>query len=355
MHWRSIPFTYKKTAVLVMFLVLFADLLFFGNLTNVFYRAENMSSNYKYSMLPGRPKNKLRIAIVTHHSADAYGYELNKLTYGNKLAYCKQHGYDLYDANANPYISAKIKENKEKMTNNFFFFKYQAMYEVLQGGDATGGKEYDWVVWSDADSIFLNFGKRFEDIIDERFDAVVTIGAPDHPQWKEIINAGSLMIRNTEWGHTFLNDILTMSKQHCMTFVEQYPETKTPINGWLQVCDPTSGGYWLSDQGLVQALFTFKEPSYRCKVKKTWFRAFNSEFPWYGDGDLVVHFPGRRIDERKKIIRAFFKYANFKNGKVNRKYTDLLDHDEAMTSDLVELEELYADANIPCEGEPQYP
>lgn len=346
-EWRSIPSSYKKAFALAVGVFVAADLLFFGMIASLFTGAEVYSTNYKYSMLPGRPKRKLRIAVVTHHSGDAYGYELNKLTQANKQKYCDLHGYDLYDANAVHAIAQKIAEDKPSM-RNFYFFKYRAMFEVLQGGEATGGKEYDWVVWSDADSIYLNMGKRYEEIIDERFDAVVTIGAPDHPQWRDIVNAGSLMIKNTEWGQQFLDDILHMSKFPCQEFLEQYPEARTPINGWLQVCSQ-EGHYWLSDQGILQALFTFREAHYKCHVKKTWFRVMNSEFPWYGDGDMVVHFPGRQLDDRKKLIKAFFKYANFKNGKVNRKRTDLLDTDEAMTNDLVRLEELYADINPTCE------
>lgn len=345
---RSIPVSVKKYILLGLGVFLICDLLFFGFLSSIFNNAENYSSNYKYSMLPGRPKRKLRIAIVTHHTGDAYGYELSKLTFANKKQFCKKHGYDLYDAAANSYISQKIEEAKPTM-RNFYFFKYQAMLEILQGGEATGGKQYDWVIWQDADSIFLNMGKRYEDIIDERFDSIVTIGAPDHPQWRDIINCGSLMIKNSEWGLQFLQDILFYSQRECSAFVDEYPAAKTPINGWLQVCNP-DGSYWLSDQGLVQALFFFKNPEYKCHVKKTWFRAFNSEFPWYNDGDMVVHLPGRRMEDRKRIVKAFFKYANFQNGKVNRKYTELLDIDEAMTSDLIALEELYDDINPTCDA-----
>jgi len=339
--------TYKKAAILVVFILILSDLLFIGTLNSLFTGANVYKENYRYSQLPGRPSKRLRIAVVTHHSADAYGYQLDKLTHANKKKYCDLHGYDLYDANAVKAISSKIAEEKASM-RNFYFFKYRAMMEVLQGGEATGGKEYDWVVWSDADSIYLNMGKRYEDIIDERFDSIVTVGAPDHPQWRDIVNAGSLMIRNSEWGLQFLDDILQLSKANCNEFLQAYPEARTPINGWMQVCSP-EGHFWLSDQGILQALFTFRESHYKCHVKKTWFRVMNSEFPWYNDGDLVVHFPGRQLDERKKIIKAFFKYANFKNGKVNRQYTDLLDIDEAMTNDLVKIEELYEDVNPTCE------
>jgi hypothetical protein len=343
---RSIPGNVKK-AILISLAVFFAfDLLFFGFLGSAFDKAGNYKVHFKYSRLPGRPKTKPKIAIVTYFTSDNYGTDLRKLTWSNKQKFAAERGYDIYDANAVPSIAQKIAESREKM-HNFFFFKYLAMYELLQGGEATGGKVYDYIIWSDADAIYLNWGKRYEDIIDERFDIIVATGPPDHPQWGNIVNCGSLIVRNSEFGLQFLDDVLHMSKNHCGEFLLETPEAGTAINGWLQVCNP-DGGYWLSDQGIVQALFTFKNPEYRCHFKKTWFRAFNSEFPWYADGDMVVHFPGRGIEERKKLIKAFEKYTNFRNGKIDHRYSDILDNDDSLTSDLGKLEEIYAEQNQLC-------
>lgn len=347
----------KKGIVLTVLSFLILDALFFGFfahfLNNIVESAGGptiINRNAKYAMLPGRPAKGKRcsIAILTSFPTDGYGQELRKLTWSNKQKYAAQHGYDIYDINTIPSIMEKIDASREKM-HNFYYWKYVAISEMIKGGTASGGKQYDWVVWVDSDAIFLNFSKRYEDIIDERYDVIVTTGPPDHPKWGNIINAGSLIVRNSEFGQTFLSDILNMSQSHCGEFLIENPEAGVAINGWIQVCNP-DGSYWLADQGIILALYTYKSSEYKCHFKKTWFRAFNSEFPWYGPGDLMVHFPGRNLEDRRRLIKAFNKFTNFRNGIVDNRYTDILDADDTLTSDLVELEQIYGEVNPVCDA-----
>lgn len=352
---NGFPVQARRLLLLFGLALLITDALFFGFIGRMFSGFHHQISGksfqgrvHLYSTLPGRPKAKPKIAIVTHYSPDAYGQELRRLTWKNKQDYARTRGYDIYDAEANSVIKAKIDSVRDKM-QNFYYFKYVAVQELLNGGEATEGKQYDWVVWTDADSIFLNHGKRFEDLVDERFDVIVTAGPPDNPTWKGVVNAGSFMVKNSEFSQIFLEDVLQMSQGHCGEFVIEYPDAGTALNGWLQVCNP-DGGYWLSDQGIIIALYTYKPADYRCHFKKTWFRAFSSEFPWYGPGDLAVHFPGKSMDDRRKLIKAFTKFSNFKTGAVEYKFTDLLDPDDSITSDLVELEVFYQEMNPVCEA-----
>lgn len=350
----NFPSQAKRLILVAVLVLLIIDALFIGYISNGINGALNMRNSkfqgrtHLYSRLPGRPKTRPSIAIVTHFSNDRYGQELKKLTWANKKKYAEARGYDIYDAESNPTIKSKIDAAKPKMTN-FYYFKFVAMQEILGGGEATKGKHYDWVVWQDADSLFLNFGKKYEDIVDERFDVILTAGPPDNPTWKNVVNAGSFIIRNSDFSLTFLDDVLQMSGSHCGEFLIEYPEAGSPLNGWLHVCN-ADGTYWLSDQGILIALYLYKGSEYRCHFKKTWFRAFSSEFPWYGPGDLVVHFPGRSMDDRRKLIKAFNKFTNFKTGAIDYKYTDALDPDDSVTSDLVDLEELYNEVNPTCDA-----
>lgn len=229
--------------------------------------------------------------------------------------------------------------------HNFFFYKYLAALEAFKG--TISAKKYDYVFWVDPDSMFLNYSKRIEDIIDERFDVIVTVGPPKHPQWSLVVNTGSFIVKNSEFGQRFLEDVLYMSQNHCGEFLLENPEAGEPINGWLQVCN-ADGAYWLNDQGIVQALFSFKKAEYKCHIKKTWMRAFNAEFPWYGEGDLVVHFPGRGLEDKKRLVKAFEHHTNFENGKLKKRYDEVLKNDSSMTSDLCELEAIYEEHNRVC-------
>lgn len=315
--------------------------------------AQAMFYGNSYSKLPGRPKTSQRIAIASFLSNDDYGRSLKEATWKNKLAYCQRHGYDLYDVEKIPHIKAEIERMKGQMTHNWFFFKYLALYMILKGNQQEENqKQYDWVVWQDADSIYLNHGKRFEDIVDTRFDVILTVGPPDHQHWGNIVNAGSFIVRNSPFGLRFLEDVLKMSSQPCKLFVDLHPLASTPVNEWLSVCNQDSS-YWLSDQGILIALYMYAPPEYRCHIKKTWFRAFNSEFPWYDSGDLAVHFPGKSIHERKMLINSFIKFSNFANGYVDRGRTLSLKHEPSLTSDLRVLEEIFRHKNPICAA-PQY-
>lgn len=345
----------KKLIVLSILLFLVFDALFLGLISNItdsfVYRlsgAGYISKSHQYNRLPGRPFNSRRIAIVTYYSEDAPNQEIKRLTWSNKMKYCQKHGYDLYDSNAIPEIVAHIDGLKNKMMYPRYF-KYAAIQSVMRGGDATQGRSYDWILWLDGDSLILNHGKRIEEIVDERFDVIVTTGPPDHKQWGNVVNAGAFLIRNNDFGQQFIDDALSLSQNHCGEFVIENPEASTPINGWLNICNP-DGQFWLWDQGVLLALHTFKPATYKCHVKKTWFRAFNSEFPWYGNGDLIIHFPGRGFEERKKLMKAFLKYSDFSNGKVDHRYSDVLDPEETLTADLVELEKVYKNVNPTCDS-----
>lgn len=340
--------TVRKALLASVVALLVLDLVWFGCLSSgcrrMSEKAAAQSLNYKYSKLQGRPKRRLKIAILTYYSNDRYGNELRQLTWQNKQKYAAEHGYDIFDINSIPTMTSRIVEEREKM-HNFFFYKYLAVSEAFKG--TLSNKHYDYVIWNDPDSIYLNYAKRYEDIIDERFDVIVTTGPPSHPQWGLVVNTGGFIVKNSEFGHKFLEDVLYMSQNHCGEFLLENPSAGEPLNGWLQVCT-ADGAYWLSDQGIVQALFSFKRADYKCHIKKTWMRAFNSEFPWYGEGDLAIHFPGRGLEEKRRLIKAFEHNTNFSTGKLKPGHDESLKSDKCLTSDLVELEQAYLIHNSVC-------
>ncbi len=303
------------------------------------------SLNRKYAKLPGRPKTKLKILILTYYANDTYGNEIRQLTWANKQKYANSHGYDIIDAGMVPEFVSKINDEKSKM-HNYFFYKYLTMLEVFKGS-LGNNKSYDYIFWADPDALFLNHSKRIEDIIDERYDVIVTTGPPSHPQWGLVVNTGAFIVKNSELGKLFLGDVVFMSQNHCGEFLVTYPAASEALNGWLQVCN-ADGAYWLSDAGMVQALLSFTEAEYKCFIKKTWMRAFNSEFPWYGEGDLAVHFPGRGINDKKKLLRAFLQFTNFKNGTLKKGYEQILKSDKCLTSDLAELDFIFDPHNPIC-------
>jgi predicted O-methyltransferase YrrM len=61
-------------------------------------------------------------------------------------------------------------------------------------------EEYQWIFWSDADSIITNLAISLEDLIDEDYDLIITKSADG-------IDTGEFLIRNCEWSRQLLVDI----------------------------------------------------------------------------------------------------------------------------------------------------
>ena len=81
-------------------------------------------------------------------------------------------------------------------------------------------------------------------------------------------------------------------------------------------------------------------------VKFVPFRAFGSHFPFYGEGDAVLHLPGLSTDTRISIFKEFLDGADFENGKLpptlSAPYKPVENHDHKPAQ---EMEQGYAYLN----------
>ena len=124
---------------------------------------------------------------------------LLEMTWPNKQAYCKKHGYHLYDSS--PYLDTTRPPSWSKIV---------AARRLLTLDEAKDGeKPCDWVVWLDADTVVMNSQKKLEDILPSptlKQDLVIT------RQKFGSYNAGAWMIRNTPWAIEFLDTWWGMEK-----------------------------------------------------------------------------------------------------------------------------------------------
>jgi hypothetical protein len=54
----------------------------------------------------------------------------------------------------------------------------------------------------------------------------------------------------------------------------------------------------------------------------------NSEYPWFTDGDLILHLPGKSNDFRNKVFNLVEKNTDFDTGTVKNKEGILKNIDE---------------------------
>lgn len=326
--------------ILAFLVVCLFDAVFVGYLPGIL--RESVEKAYKFKRLPGRPIHPLSVAVITRFKEDT---RFRQLTERNMRAYCDRHGYDLVVLNDYAEKDENLKEALEQ--RGFGERPFAAIKMVLQAPAFLDHRLYDWVMWADEDTFFLNHSRRLEDIIDERYSLIVSSPLPDRDP-DLFPDARHFMLKNDRDGHAILDDLIKLSQEHCGQFILDNPGAASALNGWLHICG-TEGSFWTGDAGIFLALMTFRPADYRCRIKRVSHRIMNSQFPEYADGDLAVAFPSHMVDTRRRLLELFNQYADTRRGIVDRSQTDKLDPVDAGIGDWRTLEQLFDNQlNVPC-------
>ena len=126
-----------------------------------------------------RPKSK--IAIVSLYDQN-YAH-IGQYSDENKKRYAEKHGYDLF-----------LYHERLDNSRPGAWSKILAIQNHL--------KDYDWIYWSDADSLIMNMAIKLEKFIDNKFNMIIS---------KEVsygeLNTGSFLIKNCIWSRSLLKQI----------------------------------------------------------------------------------------------------------------------------------------------------
>lgn len=126
-----------------------------------------------------RPGTTPRIAVISMW--DENQAALAAITGPNKAAYCRRHGYAWL-----PQTAGFVAERP------LAWSKIAFLRRLLPA--------YDWVMWSDADSLITNPALRLEPLVDQPADLLITC---DHNG----VNTGSFLLRNCAWSRRFLEEL----------------------------------------------------------------------------------------------------------------------------------------------------
>jgi galactosyl transferase GMA12/MNN10 family len=237
-------------SMLVMSVVLFQNIFALDTV--------NSERNYPTVALHGRKRKIPRIAILSLYNR-AYAH-IGKYSELNKLPYAKKHGYDVI-------IYHQLLDTSRPAA----WSKIVAIQKHL--------KKYDWIFWSDADSLIMNNDIKVETLIDDNYDLIIT-----REKGRTTLNTGSFLIKNTAWSHALLRDI--------------YAQTQFMHHGWWE-----------------QAAFLHLlevNPSLYNQIKILDQRAMNSHFleshgATYQPGDFVIHFYGDGFSKAKLMSEWYEK------------------------------------------------
>jgi hypothetical protein len=105
--------------------------------------------------------------------------------------YCQKHGYDfVYETESSPNA---VYDG----TRDIPWFKVKLILKLLQN------KEYDFIVWNDADSVITNDKIKLEDKITKYLGDKDVLVAKD---WMSTLNTGTMFIRNTQFSKDILQE-----------------------------------------------------------------------------------------------------------------------------------------------------
>ena len=239
--------------------------------------------------------NKDRIIVVSgsinmnknsNSSNKGGGREYSKLSHKRLKDYCDFHGYDLF------YFNDYIDKNYYVMWQ-----KILALKKVLNNGN------HDYAMWIDDDIYITNFSVKIEDFINAEDNRNYCYGdsesnnegSNDIILSRDIVeksdlflNSGTMIIKNSEIGKTFLDKI---------------------INGY-----ELFEGYFKENLFHEQTIMTyiyFKEYTNIAKVlPHRVMQSFYKDRIWQPN-DFGIHFAGYSIETRNRCMKILDKDKNF--------------------------------------------
>jgi predicted O-methyltransferase YrrM len=204
------------------------------------------------------------IAVLTMAIGKEYA-SCVQLAIQNKQAYCQSHGYDFYC------LDHCLDEARPAAWNKILFIQ-----EILKNNN------YQWVFWTDADSLIMNLATPLESFLDERYNLIIT-------RDKNGVNSGQFFIKSCPWSLALLNDVYAHDE------FKEHP--------------------WWENQALVSELA--QREDYRCLTKIVPQRMFNSYASeiqgsdpsvTFQTGDFIIHFAGVRNERKLKSLLRFYNH-----------------------------------------------
>jgi len=204
--------------------------------------------------------------------------EMAEITVNNKIEYCKK----------NNYFGAFLTQ-----TENYLGFDKILFIEGLLNTN-----KYDYIYWCDCDTLFTNFNKKIEDLIDEKYHFFIST------DYSKDINAGVFIIKNSPEGRLYLNDVKKTMYELAHVNKFKFGEEQTAL------------------------IATWRKEEYKNKIKIIPQKYMNA-YPYSdirqhpngledltginGDwkpGDLMIHVAGFGMDFYKECVNHLRNYNN---------------------------------------------
>lgn len=151
----------------------------------------------------------LGVGIVTYATENIWDYTAYSLAVNE--AYAEHNGYIMVHLDPS---TAKFDQYDARWN------KIKILEEALHP-ERGWARDLDYLMWVDADLIFLDMGMRLEKIAAEHPQAHVLMSA-EHAGSTTLVNSGTVFVRNTRWARQFLADWWNHAERKLYSDQEQF-------------------------------------------------------------------------------------------------------------------------------------
>ena len=204
-----------------------------------------------------RVLRRCRVGVLTAH--DHNQRDIAAISTPNKRRYCDHHGYEFLEE------TSGFDASRPPSWSKLLFVRRHL-------------PQFDWLFWTDADSLIMNNSMRLEEFIEDGADLVLT--HDDFGIGLYVVSMGQFLIRNCEWSLRFLQEVW---------------EQRRFIHNRM----------W--EQAAVQHLLEQRDLSDHVHVVTQ--RRFNSYLPHYRKGDFLLHFPLQHPRTRLQGMRVWEQFS----------------------------------------------
>ncbi|KAJ1436071.1 hypothetical protein B484DRAFT_263397, partial [Ochromonadaceae sp. CCMP2298] len=153
----------------------------------------------------------LSVGIVTFATRSIWSYAA--YAFAVNFAYAQHNGYSIVLMDETTVDAAAVDADSR-------WTKVRVLLDALD--PLTGwAKDMDYLVWVDADLVFLDFQLRLEQLAAE-FPRAHILASAEHAGSTTLINSGSLVVRNSRWSRDFLRDWWTHADRRLHSDQEQF-------------------------------------------------------------------------------------------------------------------------------------
>lgn len=203
--------------------------------------------------------------------------ELTEITWSNKIDYCRKHNYHGI---------------LQSQTWNYLGFD-----KIIFIDNLLNSNQYDWILWVDNDTLFTNFNKKIEDIIDDNYDFIICA------DYSGDVNAGVFLVKNSTKGKNYIS--LLKTKMYELQYKNKFlfGEEQTAIHATYKL-DSLKDTIKIIPQKIMNA-YPYSDVYGHPNGLNDWLGVNGN----WEQGDYIIHIPGFGPDLFHKRLEHFKKYS----------------------------------------------